>query len=81
MHSVVEVVTDRIVKRSLPTRQAYLRRIKSAADEGPSRSRLSCSNLAHGIAACGATEKEQLANGVTSNVGIVTAYNDMLSAH
>ncbi|MFR0657025.1 phosphogluconate dehydratase, partial [Pantoea sp. SIMBA_079] len=50
-------------------------------DEGPLRGRLSCANLAHGFAACGPTDKTRLRNGPTPNIGIVTAYNDMLSAH
>jgi len=74
-------VTDRIRERSAPTRSAYLARIDAARREGPQRQRLSCSNLAHGIAACGPTEKDELATGPQANIAIVSAYNDMLSAH
>ena len=81
MNPVVEQVTERVRQRSLESRQRYLQRIAVAAERGPGRSRMGCSNLAHGIAACGATEKDRLAQEVVPNLGIVTAYNDMLSAH
>jgi len=74
-------VTDRIIKRSRATRESYLARIKGAAEAGPSRQSLSCSNLAHGIAACSADDKQALVEGPTANIAIVSAYNDMLSAH
>ena len=54
----VKKVTDDIIKRSEKTRAAYLARIDAAADEGPSRTRLSCGNLAHGFAACQPGEKD-----------------------
>ena len=73
-------ITDRIRERSRPTREAYLARIASAAAEGPARAHLSCGNQAHAYAAMG-TDKEALAEGRVPNLGIVTAYNDMLSAH
>ena len=81
MHKTIEDVTRRIVKRSAATRAAYLARIHKAADDGPTRHALSCSNLAHGMAACGQSDKKMLAGKVVPNVGIVSAYNDMLSAH
>ncbi len=81
MNPVIEAVTARIAERSSRTRQAYLARIDRAAGDGPSRSRLACSNIAHGFAACGADDKEALAGDAVPNIGIVTAYNDMLSAH
>lgn len=74
-------VTDAIVKRSRETRARYLDDIEKAAAEGPHRSRLSCGNLAHGFAGCGAQDKAQLRGQEVPNIGIVTAYNDMLSAH
>ena len=74
-------VTDRIIERSKPTREAYLARVDAAADEGPHRSSLTCGNLAHGFAACGAGDKSALAGDVQSNIAIITSYNDMLSAH
>ena len=74
-------VTERIRQRSLSTRQAYLDKIRQAAISGPHRQRLSCSNLAHGFAACGADDKAALKDTEKPNIAIVTAYNDMLSAH
>ncbi|HMQ58120.1 MAG TPA: phosphogluconate dehydratase [Rhizobiaceae bacterium] len=74
-------VTARIVERSKPSRDAYLARIRAAAAKGPNRSRLSCGNLAHGFAACGVADKAALAGDVVPNLGIITSYNDMLSAH
>ncbi|NBN63478.1 phosphogluconate dehydratase [Microvirga tunisiensis] len=74
-------VTERIARRSRDSRSRYLERIRLAADKGPVRSRLSCGNLAHGFAACGAGDKAALAGDVVPNLGIITAYNDMLSAH
>ena len=73
--------TTRIRERSKESRAAYLARMHAARDEGPSRSRLSCSNLAHGMAACGGGAKEALSGREIPNLGIVSAYNDMLSAH
>lgn len=82
MHPVVERVTQRIAERSRRTRGDYLARMDAAAaaHEGPARMRLSCGNLAHGFAASG-EDKPRLRGGYTGNIGIVTAYNDMLSAH
>ena len=74
-------VTKRIVERSKAKREAYLAQIDHYAGQGPHRSGLSCSNLAHGFAACGAGDKSALAGDVVPNLGIITAYNDMLSAH
>jgi phosphogluconate dehydratase len=80
LHPVVERVTERIRERSAPTRRAYLARIAAARSDGPARTRLSCGNLAHGFAAAGA-DKAALQGQAKPNLGIVTAYNDMLSAH
>ena len=74
-------VTERIVKRSRSTREPYLDRVRAAGARRPSRARLSCSNLAHGFAACALHDKTALKDAETPNIGIVTAYNDMLSAH
>ena len=81
MNKVVNLVTERIKQRSENSRGAYLARIHAAAQQSPNRSSLSCSNLAHGMAASGAAEKQALAGAKTPNIGIVSAYNDMLSAH
>ncbi|MEP0518918.1 MAG: phosphogluconate dehydratase [Hyphomicrobiales bacterium] len=74
-------VTERLIERSRPTRSAYLDRIRKAGAEGPTRTQLSCGNLAHGFAACSPHDKEALAGDRMANIGIITSYNDMLSAH
>ncbi len=81
MHSTITRVTDRIIKRSRTERSAYLTRIHKASDQGPARSGVSCSNLAHAMAAASQIEKKSIAGREVPNLGIVTAYNDMLSAH
>src|SRR5579875_2682114 len=86
VHLTVADVTDRIVRRSRPTRRSYLedidRRLEQQARDGRPRAGAGCANLAHGVAACGAEEKGLLARGRdVPNVAIVSAYNDMLSAH
>jgi phosphogluconate dehydratase len=77
----IQDVTDRIAARSAPSRSAYLDRIEAARQQGVHRSVLSCGNLAHGFAACAPSDKAKLAGSRTPNLGIVTSYNDMLSAH
>ncbi len=77
----IEAVTQRIRERSRATREAYLERIASAASAGTHRGVLSCGNLAHGFAACAPGDKAALAGDRTPNLGIISAYNDMLSAH
>ncbi|WP_375449784.1 phosphogluconate dehydratase [uncultured Devosia sp.] len=74
-------VTDRIAARSRDTRRDYLNRLDAAKEAGVYRSSLSCGNLAHAFAACTPAEKAALAGSKTLNLGIVTSYNDMLSAH
>ncbi|MET1023867.1 MAG: dihydroxy-acid dehydratase, partial [Pseudoxanthomonas sp.] len=81
LHPRIEAVTDRIRRRSAQPRQAYLDGIDAILKDGPQRTRLSCGNLAHAFAASGPTDKGRLRADVTPNLGIVTAYNDMLSAH
>ncbi|KEJ89718.1 phosphogluconate dehydratase [Sulfitobacter donghicola] len=80
LHSDLTKITDRIVERSAPTRSAYLARMEAACRKGPSRGHLSCSGQAHAFAAAG-PDQDALATGQAGNLGIVTAYNDMLSAH
>ncbi len=80
INATIADVTDAIRVRSKPTREAYLARIERAADEGPKRAHLSCSGQAHAYAAMG-HDKDALAKGRAPNIGIITAYNDMLSAH
>jgi phosphogluconate dehydratase len=80
LNDTVARVTDRIVARSRDARGSYLDRMARLAEEGPRRAHLSCGNLAHAYAAMG-EDKGTLAEARTPNLGIVTAYNDMLSAH
>ena len=79
IHPVIDRVTDRIRERSHSRRSAYLARIARAAEEGPRRAHLSCGNQAHAYAAM--DDKADMALTARPNIGIVTAYNDMLSAH
>ena len=81
MHPVLTHVTDRIISRSKSSRAAYLADIAAMRAEGRKRTTLSCGNLAHGFAACGADDKEKLKGDEALNIAIVTAYNDILSAH
>jgi phosphogluconate dehydratase len=81
LHDRVAEVTDRLKARSRDSRQAYLERIRAAGESGPRRTTLSCGNLAHGFAACGLSDKKALKGDVVPNLAIITAYNDMLSAH
>ena len=74
-------VTDRITERSAATRDAYLARMDAAANDGPRRAHLSCGNLAHAYAASPDGDKSVLVEASAGNIGIITAYNDMLSAH
>jgi phosphogluconate dehydratase len=77
----IEAITARIRERSKPTREAYLARIDAAASRTANRAVLSCGNLAHGFAVCSPVEKQALSGDRVPNLGIITAYNDMLSAH
>lgn len=81
MHPTITQVTERIAERSKTARAAYLARIHKASHDGPARAQAGCSNLAHAMAASSAIEKQAIANGQAPNLGIITAYNDMLSAH
>ncbi|MDF1726545.1 MAG: phosphogluconate dehydratase [Sulfitobacter sp.] len=80
LHDTIKKVTDRVVARSEGPRDAYLERMHAAQSKGPSRAHLSCSGQAHAYAATG-TDQDALATGRAAHLGIVTAYNDMLSAH
>ncbi|WP_051218854.1 phosphogluconate dehydratase [Oceanobacter kriegii] len=81
MHPVVDQVTQRIIERSKATRSAYLAQMRAAEEQGVHRATLSCGNLAHGFAACNAEDKDVLKMVNQVNVAMVSAYNDMLSAH
>jgi phosphogluconate dehydratase len=80
-HPTLIEITERIKERSDGSRRAYLQRMEQMRRQGPHRGALSCSNLAHGFAACEANDKQALKLTESANIGIVNAYNDMLSAH
>ena len=80
LHPVIAKVTERITQRSAASRRKYLDLIERGRDAGTNRDQLSCGNLAHGFAASG-EDKAVIRTGGAMNIGIVTAYNDMLSAH
>ncbi|NYF78098.1 phosphogluconate dehydratase [Granulicella arctica] len=81
LHTRIREVTERIALRSRATRAFYLAAVSTAAAEGTRRGNLGCANQAHGFAACGPGDKATLRQGKAANLGIITAYNDMLSAH
>ncbi|MBP0604325.1 phosphogluconate dehydratase [Aeromonas sanarellii] len=80
-HPVITLVTDRIRERSTARRARFLARIQRQAEQGKTRASLSCGNLAHAVAASSCDEKGRILDMTRANVGIVSAYNDMLSAH
>ncbi|RWP86366.1 MAG: phosphogluconate dehydratase [Mesorhizobium sp.] len=77
----IEAITERIRQRSKPGRERYLGRIAEASNRTANRAVLSCGNLAHGFAVCSPSEKLALGADKVPNLGIITSYNDMLSAH
>jgi phosphogluconate dehydratase len=79
--AVIAAVTEKLVARSRTSRRTYLDLMDRQKSHKPVRHHLSCASLAHGFAACEAQDKARLRHGDTPNLGIVTAYNDMLSAH
>lgn len=81
LHPVLEAVTERIRERSAPTRSAYLARIDEAAARERGADRMGCANVAHAFAGLPANDKLRVVVERAPNVGIVNAYNDMLSAH
>ena len=81
LHPTIDAVTRRITERSRETRSDYLRRMDAARDNGVARAKLSCANWAHAFAGQTVADKLTAMTGSQPNVGIVTAYNDMLSAH
>jgi phosphogluconate dehydratase len=81
LHPIVAEVTLRLIERSRDRRARYLARVKRAAESAQPRSRLGCANLAHTFAACESGDKQRLRQDTGPNLAIVTAYNDMLSAH
>jgi phosphogluconate dehydratase len=81
LHPIVQSVTDRIIARSRPSRLAYLAHLDAARVQGVQRSALACTNLAHGFAAFPENDKLKLKEYKKPSIAIVSAYNDMLSAH
>ena len=81
MNPTVEQVTQRIIERSKDTRKVYVDRCLAMRAIGPQRGSLGCSNLAHGFAACSSDDKKTMRLENSPNIGIINAYNDMLSAH
>ena len=81
LHPTVEAVTRRIVERSAPGREAYLARIEAAARQPRGADRMGCANVAHAFAGVPGHDRFRIVAEKAPNIGIVTAYNDMLSAH
>jgi len=81
MHPVTAAVTARIIDRSQASRSDYMERMAAARSAGPGRAKLSCANWAHAFAASPEGDKQRMRNPSAPNVAIVSAYNDMLSAH
>jgi len=81
LNTTVHAVTQRIIERSQPTRAAYLAQLHADAARPPGAQRLGCANVAHAFAALPANDKLRVVAEKAPNIGIVTAYNDMLSAH
>ncbi len=81
LHPTVASITARIIERSRPTRSAYLQQLQAAATREPSMDRMGCANLAHAVAGIPLDDRFKVVTQRAPNIGIVTAYNDMLSAH
>lgn len=81
LNNMVHKVTKRIEERSLDSRSAYLRRVRQDKEDYPVRRKLSCGNIAHAVAGCAGADKKAIIEGDKGNLAIITAYNDMLSAH
>lgn len=81
LNSTIEAITARIIARSAETRSLYLKQMQQARIDGVARSAMSCGNLAHAYAGCSPQDKGALAENELKNIGIITSYNDMLSAH
>jgi len=77
----IKEITDRIIERSKTERDSYLESVAFNFNNSGGRSQLSCGNLAHAFAGCGTSDKKIISEGIEPNIGIISAYNDMLSAH
>lgn len=80
-HPTLIAVTEALCQRSQPTRIAFLHQTQQQADTGKARTSLSCGNMAHAVAASCQQDKQHMLDMTTANVAIISAYNDMLSAH
>ena len=80
LHPTIAAVTERIIERSRPSRRRYLELMAEQREQGIARPRLSCGNFAHGFAAAG-EDKAAIRTLAGPNIGIVTAYNDVISSH
>lgn len=81
MNSTIEAITQRIIDRSRKSRQKYLAVMRNTMEGNPPKKRLSCGNLAHAYAGCGSSDKQTIRLMQSANLGILTSFNDMLSAH
>ena len=81
LHPTISAITARIVQRSQASRSAYLQQLQAAASRSRSTDRMGCANLAHAVAGMPADDRFKVVTERAPNIGIVTAYNDMLSAH
>ena len=81
LNTTVDAVTRRIRDRSQGSRTAYLARLDAATQRKPGADRLGCANVAHAFAALPSNDKLRVVAEKAPNIGIVTAFNDMLSAH
>lgn len=81
LHPRIAQVTQRIIERSQNLRSEYVAQMRQDQQDRPARGKLSCGNQAHGFAACSDSDKSSLKLMESANIAIVTAYNDMLSAH
>lgn len=81
IHPQIQAVTERIIARSKTSRELYLKQMQEQFETTYTRSKLHCGNQAHAFAGCNSTDKQMIAGESTPNIGLVTAYNDMLSAH
>ena len=77
----IQEITDRIIERSKSERNSYLESVAFNFKNSRSRNQMSCGNLAHAFAGCGTSDKKIISEGIEPNIGIISAYNDMLSAH
>ncbi|MDB4088753.1 phosphogluconate dehydratase [Flavobacteriales bacterium] len=81
MNETIIKITKRIIERSKTSRKVYVQQMEQAELKGRTRTELSCGNLAHAFAACNDSEKDDLTGEIVPNLAIISAYNDMLSAH